>query len=89
MVPKIEDIIIKILSDNGINIFESEMDEKLIIDSIQFVSIVVSLEESFNITIPGEYLSFERLQTVADFEEVIRTLVKGGEKYEEEIDQTY
>ncbi|RKI43017.1 hypothetical protein D7V86_00545 [bacterium D16-51] len=42
-----------------------------ITDSLSFVSLIVELEEKFNIEIPDEYLSYDALETYADIENMI------------------
>ena len=43
--------VIKVLNDNGVSIIPELDDEKILLDSIEFISVIVGLEEEFNIAI--------------------------------------
>ena len=65
----------KVLNDNGVSIIPELDDEKILLDSIEFISVIVGLEEEFNIAIPEEFLTFEALQTIEQFVNMISFLV--------------
>jgi len=44
-------------------------------DSIVFVQFVVALEEAFEVEIPDEYLSYERMGTLEKVENIIYELI--------------
>lgn len=67
--------VIKVLNDNGVSIIPELDDEKILLDSIEFISVIVGLEEEFNIAIPKEFLTFEALQTIEQFVNMISFLV--------------
>ena len=67
--------VIKVLNDNGVSIIPELDDEKILLDSIEFISVIVGLEEEFNIAIPKEFLTFEALQTIEQFLNMISFLV--------------
>ena len=67
--------VIKVLNDNGVSIIPELDDEKILLDSIEFISVIVGLEEEFNIAIPEEILTFEALQTIEQFVNMISFLV--------------
>lgn len=67
--------VIKVLKDNGVSIIPELDDEKILLDSIEFISVIVGLEEEFNIAIPEEFLTFEALQTIEQFVNMISFLV--------------
>ena len=66
--------ILQILQENGIYIDDSERDVDLEIDSLSIVSIIVSIEEHFQIYMPDHYLSDNSLKTVNDFYKCISEL---------------
>ena len=45
------------------------------IDSFLFIKIVVSLEERFQIEIPDEYLSFDKLDSVKSITQVLEKIM--------------
>ncbi len=66
-----KDKILDIFRENGVFIESSDYELELELDSMQFVSIIVSLEDAFCVEIPSEYLSSEKLKSLKDFENVI------------------
>lgn len=58
----------------GIYLDEDEFDEELGIDSFTFISLVVAVEEEFNISIPDEKLSFESLGTFSKMLDCVSSL---------------
>lgn len=66
--------LIKIFDDNGMIILEEDIELPLEIDSIQFISIVVQIEDEFNVTIPDDYLVSSVLLTFLDFEQLLLKL---------------
>lgn len=66
----------KIFEQNGVLIYEEEGIEKLVLDSLQFVSSIADLETQFNILIPDELLNDENLNSMQDFCKIIEKLVK-------------
>lgn len=63
--------LIKTFERSGIYINVDDLDSQLQIDSIEFISLIVSIEEEYEIIIPDEYLIFDRLNTVRKFYELI------------------
>ncbi len=63
---KIENQIRKILDENGIYVSENQ-DEKLELDSITFISIIVCIENELGIEIPDDYLSMEKFMTFNNY----------------------
>lgn len=70
-----KDKILEIFRENGVFIESSDYELELELDSMQFVSIIVSLEDEFCMEIPSDYLSSEKLKTLKDFENVIMNCV--------------
>ena len=68
--------LLNIFIENGVQIFDFEEDKyiELSLESIQFISILVEIENHFSIMIPDEYLLFERLPTLDSFFELICSL---------------
>lgn len=54
-----------------VGIFIDDYDEILQIDSIQFVNLILEIEETFTITVDEEYMLFERLNSFSAFESMI------------------
>lgn len=65
---------INIMNECGFDIDIQTLDESLQYDSLQFVSTMVSLEESFNIQIPDQYLLAEGLDTGLDILHMVEML---------------
>ena len=55
--------LIDIFEENGIFLNQDEYDTELQLDSIQFVNVIVQIEETFTITVDEEYMVQERLPT--------------------------
>lgn len=62
----IKNILKEAMEENGVYFFENLMDEELDIDSLTFISIIVSIEEKLNIEIDNELL-IEYPKTYNDF----------------------
>lgn len=69
---KIRESIIEIFDENGINIYEDE--ESIELDSLMYISIIVAIEEKFQVEVPDEYLKMEKLQYLSDFVSLINML---------------
>jgi len=61
--------ILDILRKNNVIVFEDELDTYIELDSLLFISIVVQIEESFQIIIPDEYMT--EMTTVNEFIHVV------------------
>lgn len=72
----LEKELISSLEDNGIYVNKSDFNAELEMDSIQYVSLIVELEERFHITVPDEYLGHEIPNTVNSFIKMIKKLMK-------------
>ncbi len=66
------DELLKIFSEFGIFIDEDEYDSELSIDSIQFINIIIKIEEVFSISVDDEYLLFKKLPTIRAFESMVK-----------------
>lgn len=74
---------LKTLFENvGVNIFEEHISqgEQLGIDSLQFVTVICDIENTFKIIVPDEYLSFEKLRTFNDYLDMIKVLIEENNK---------
>lgn len=67
----IREELLDIFAQVGIFIDEYEYDEILQIDSIQFVNVILEIEETFTITVDEEYMLYERLNSLSAFENMI------------------
>ena len=57
---------------------ENSLPPDVIKDSLLFVSMIVEMEQEFDIEIPDEYLSGERLLSFRDLEELVELLANSG-----------
>lgn len=62
----IKDIMIKILDENGIYLCE-DISSELEVDSLTYMSIIVGIEEAFNIVIPEKYLTANAPSSILEF----------------------
>ena len=63
-----------IFDKHGIFILEQDYSEELCLDSLQFVSIVVAIENTFSVQICDTYLINGKLKTFNDFLLLVNTL---------------
>ena len=63
-----------ILEECGIELLDYEEDEELGIDSMQYVSLIIQLEDYFNIIIDDEYI-IEKDITLREIIEMVRKYV--------------
>lgn len=68
---KIINKMLEIFKGVGIHVYDEEIMENVNIDSLQFVALICEIEERFNIVVPDEYMSFEKLQRFTDFVDMI------------------
>ena len=69
----IKESINKMLEENGI-----ELDEQGVltnVDSISFISTIVSIEQEFDIEFPDEYLLLSSLSSINDIVRVVETVI--------------
>ena len=68
-----------LLCFNNIGVFINPKDNFLLSevleDSLLFVSMIIEMEQEFDIEIPDEYLAADRLTTFQDLEELVKELV--------------
>ena len=79
-------IILKLFDGYGIepeSVANVDLISDLGMDSIQFISLVVEIEQYFHITIPDEKLSMENFRTVEAIVNIIsQELIVGGSAHE-------
>lgn len=63
-----------IFDENGVFIFSGEEDVSLELDSLRFISLIVAVENAFDVEIPDKYLSQEMLVSYNDFCDLITML---------------
>lgn len=68
----VKEKVLKCLEENGIDI--SEDGNLLNVESINFISAIVSLEEEFNIVFPDEYLGFTNITTLDSIMSIVEIL---------------
>lgn len=66
----------KIVQDilNELDIIVDEYGELVQLESIEFISMIVKLEETFNIEIPDDLLSFEFMTNIHDIATIINSI---------------
>jgi acyl carrier protein len=68
-------ILENILLENGLIVGEDEKNESLQMDSLTFASLILSIEEKFNLTVPIDMLLYKEWETVNIIEsEIIKLL---------------
>lgn len=68
-------VIEQILFENGIVADMENTDEPLQMDSIMFVSLIISMEEAFGITVPIEMLQYEKWKSIKLIMENMKELI--------------
>lgn len=63
---EIKEKLYNILSNNGVEYTENDSEE-IMLDSIDFVSIIVEIENEFDIVISEEFIQIDKLRTVNQF----------------------
>ena len=76
----IKEKIVEIINNNikGIKLQSDQAIEDLSLtgmDSIKFISIIITLEEEFDIEIPDEYLVLTEMNTISKMADVISTVL--------------
>lgn len=62
---EIKDKMINILRQNGIIVFEEN--EVIEMNSLMYISLIVNIEEEFEIEVPDDYLNLNQLNCLSDF----------------------
>ena len=62
----------KVFNENGLTIDLDNQSSILELDSLQIISLFVSIEDEFNMEIPDEFLTREVLSSFNDFYEMLR-----------------
>lgn len=76
----IKEEILEILDDNGITYMNDKIDSD--IDSIQYISTMVSIEEKFEIEIPESYLVGQSLDDISHLVSLVQALLNQKESEE-------
>jgi len=56
-----------IFNSVGIYITNENYKDKIVIDSLQFINIIIAIEEIFKINISNEFIEFDKLLTFDDY----------------------
>ena len=64
----------KMFEENGLIIFPGEEDAALDLDSLRLISLVVAVENTFDVEVPDQYLSQAMLASYNDFCDLVTTL---------------
>lgn len=65
-----------IFERQGIFVSEEDYSETLAVDSLQFISLIVEIEEHYSIEIDDTYLTQTKLQSFNDFLNLIETILE-------------
>lgn len=74
---KYREQIVQVLEEMGILVEKDEMDvnlQEFIVDSIQFITFIVNVEEKLNLTFPDEYLNYDSIETLAKFCDILQNI---------------
>lgn len=63
--------LIQVFCENGLEITACDEDRVLELDSLRFISLLVSIEDAFGFEVPDDYLSNEILASFSDFYEMV------------------
>lgn len=63
--------LMEIFSKIGVLISDTDIDEEIKLDSIQHISVIVEIEDEFNIDVDDDYLVRGKLRTLGDYEKMI------------------
>jgi len=74
--------IITILEHNGLIFDGMSEDSTLVFDSIQFITVIVELEEEFDIEIPDEYLLSEEISCIDSIVNIVNNIMSNNDKVE-------
>ena len=66
----------KVFNENGLTIDLDNQSSILELDSLQIISLFVSIEDEFNMEIPDEFLTREVLSSFNDFYEMLLNILK-------------
>ena len=65
----------KVFNENGLTIDLDNQSSILVLDSLQIISLFVSIEDEFNMEIPDEFLTREVLSSFNDFYEMLLNIL--------------
>lgn len=65
----------KVFNENGLTIDLDNQSSILELDSLQIISLFVSIEDEFNMEIPDEFLTREVLSSFNDFYEILLNIL--------------
>ena len=65
----------KVFNENGLTIDLDNLSSILELDSLQIISLFVSIEDEFNMEIPDEFLTREVLSSFNDFYEMLLNIL--------------
>ena len=71
----VEEKLINLFEDKGIYLSEQEKNDPLELDSIQFISIIVDIEQVYCIKIDDDYLMSDNFKTFNDYLLIVQTVL--------------
>lgn len=69
----IKERICKCLEEDGIEL--SNEGDLINVESINFISAIVSIEQEFDIEFPDNYLLFDTMSNIGDIEQIVKSLM--------------
>lgn len=90
----IKKLILEILDKNGIYIAPTEAEEDLdlrefILDSLQYVNLIVELEKSLDIEFPDEILQYDNLSSINGFVSLISEMLQESRDDDDDDDDSH
>lgn len=65
-----------IFAEMGVFIDEDEGDAELNIDSLQFINIILEIEETFSMTVDEDFMLIEKLNSLNAFEKMVKETIE-------------
>lgn len=72
----IKDKLLELFNCIGINLTDDEFDDELYLDSMQFVGILVGIEETFMLMVTEDQSNYDQLKTFNDYLRFITKEIK-------------
>lgn len=69
--------LLEIFESEGIYLSSEDLNREISLDSLQFVSIIINIEEKFLIKISEDFYNYDKLKDLKDYKECILSYVNG------------
>lgn len=70
----VKERLINCLDNIGLFIEEDDSLKDVVNSSLLFISMIIEIEQEFNVEIPDDYLDMEKLSTLSDLERMVNEL---------------